>query len=102
MAKEFELWGDIRFLGFGNIGLVEWGMDGVTWKEGFFCTRAGLGSSLKVFDETHMEDLICWEKYDEEGLVSGMTGSGLVLLGVIFGVCVMVWGEQESNPLNGL
>ena len=49
-----------------------------------------------------MEDLICWEKYDEEGLVSGMTGSGLVLLGVIFGVCVMVWGEQESNPLNGL
>ena len=52
VAKEFELWGDIRFLGFGNIGLVEWGMDGVTWKEGFFCTRTGLGSSLKLFDET--------------------------------------------------
>lgn len=50
-----------------------------------------------------MEDLVCWEKYDGEGLVSGMTGSGLVmLLGVIFGVCVMVGGENGSNPLNGL
>ena len=50
-----------------------------------------------------MEDLICWEKYDEEGLVSGMTGSGLVmLLGVIFGDCVMVGEEKGSNPLNGL
>ena len=51
-----------------------------------------------------MEDLMCWEKYDGEGLVSGMTGSGLVMLGgvIMFGVCVMVGGEKGSNPLNGL
>ena len=45
-----------------------------------------------------MADLMCLM----EGLVSGMTGSGLVLLGVIFGVCVRVWEELGSNPLNGL
>ena len=42
---------------------------------------------------------MCWEKYEEEGLVSGMTGSGLLvmLLGVIFGVCVMWGGRRKAT-----
>ena len=40
VAKVFELWGDSGIMGVGNVGLVDWGMEGVTWKEGFFSTRA--------------------------------------------------------------